>query len=1340
MGEKYFVGLDIGTDSVGWAVTDEHYKLMRMKGKTAWGSRIFSEASDAKSRRVFRTTGRRLARRKYRIQLLNQLFAPEIAKVDDSFFERLAQSAYQIDDKTGPVNAPYPLFKTRKEEVAFYRNWPTIWHLRADMLSGKPEAFADIRYVYLAIHHIIKYRGNFLIKGNVSTDKVDDAVFEAINSAIASLIAEETDSEIGDSDYMAIPSDKRESLFKILKDKETNKVQKRKALKQDVIQNYQGSEKVDAYLDMLRSLLVGGKYALKTIFDEPDPKDISFGADFDDLEEQYRSLFGDYYPIVEAAKRIHDTVFLSDLKGDSQWLSEAFVKVYKNHKKDLAELKRLAKLIDSAAGIKDVKKEKGVYFSLFIDPDCERNYPAFVHVRTNIGKRPSVQDFNKFVHSVLEPHEDIIGSEPSYGPLMKALENEDLLSIVANKSTSVIPHQLHEVELAKILDNAGKRYPFVNGIKDKVMALFRWRVPYYFGPLATSDKSEHAWLVRKSNEAITPWNVNEIVDVDATKEAFINRLTNNCQYLHGEKVLASDSIVYADYVNLNRLNGMRINDERIDEGTKKELFGFINSNRGQTLSVRGLKRFLLSKHKDIYGQDGVVISGLNETDKFSCKARFAFREAFDLEKDEAMVEEIINIQTIYKDDLDDGLAYLKKRYPSLTAKQQKAIKSFVPEGWGTLSWKLLKGLKWVDPVGVVHSIMDLLLETTDTFMEIYHNERYGFQKLVEEANGVAFGTESKQDRVNELIENASPMTRRSTIQALRIIAEIAKIKKCPPSEISIEVTREHDKKTNQALSRKKELSAFLKSLVKDKKETMLASQAKDVLSELEKQDLNALRGKHLYLYFKQAGLDLYTGKKIDINDINDATKYDTDHIIPQSKMKDDSMDNLALVNREANQRLKQDKYPLPETIRDNQTVRSLWRFLLDKKGINEKKYNNLIRDEPLNDQELQEFVARQINSLNITNILIRDCIVELYGIKPIFSKAQYPSYLRKSLSIPKIRDLNDCHHAVDAYLNIVAGVILQKHYGDPKLAYAQKKAGVKFTYNMENYLDKIMSEDSFKELVVDTCWRHDFLLTYRNTYQEDALYKQTIMRKSEGDLIPVHSSSDNPLHDTKKYGGYSQLSKTGFRIVDRKKGKKTLEPVSLMSLKRGEFKNESIVYPNQKVLLNGLEFLIMPKGEERISLKIVTPLFLSKDDSEYLALVIRFQKKFEECSDDSFTFSTDKDGLVKKTVSKELNKKVLMSFLSYAQCPKLSIVPYIGKFLKLFKEGTGMQDFENAKLFDQVTELVSVMKLFTRSSRDSKIDGIPTTVFLKSYSSLDDFDLSFVYESVTGLYRTVKKL
>ena len=35
--EKYYVGLDIGTDSVGYAVTNERYDLCKFRGEPMWG-------------------------------------------------------------------------------------------------------------------------------------------------------------------------------------------------------------------------------------------------------------------------------------------------------------------------------------------------------------------------------------------------------------------------------------------------------------------------------------------------------------------------------------------------------------------------------------------------------------------------------------------------------------------------------------------------------------------------------------------------------------------------------------------------------------------------------------------------------------------------------------------------------------------------------------------------------------------------------------------------------------------------------------------------------------------------------------------------------------------------------------------------------------------------------------------------------------------------------------------------------------------------------------------------------------------------------------------------------
>ena len=40
---SYYLGLDVGTESVGWAVTSCEYELLRHRGNAMWGVRLFDE-------------------------------------------------------------------------------------------------------------------------------------------------------------------------------------------------------------------------------------------------------------------------------------------------------------------------------------------------------------------------------------------------------------------------------------------------------------------------------------------------------------------------------------------------------------------------------------------------------------------------------------------------------------------------------------------------------------------------------------------------------------------------------------------------------------------------------------------------------------------------------------------------------------------------------------------------------------------------------------------------------------------------------------------------------------------------------------------------------------------------------------------------------------------------------------------------------------------------------------------------------------------------------------------------------------------------------------------------
>ena len=138
--KDYYIGLDIGTNSCGWAVTYPDYEIVRRSGKSLWGVRLFDEADTAKERRIFRTSRRRIQRRRERIELLQSIFAEEISKIDNEFFIRLNESALYDGDKS--IDGDFSLFNdidyTDKE---FYKKYPTIYHLEKALMDNSDEKF-----------------------------------------------------------------------------------------------------------------------------------------------------------------------------------------------------------------------------------------------------------------------------------------------------------------------------------------------------------------------------------------------------------------------------------------------------------------------------------------------------------------------------------------------------------------------------------------------------------------------------------------------------------------------------------------------------------------------------------------------------------------------------------------------------------------------------------------------------------------------------------------------------------------------------------------------------------------------------------------------------------------------------------------------------------------------------------------------------------------------------------------------------------------------------------------------------------------------------------------------
>lgn len=547
MGKGYYVGLDMGTGSVGWAVTDESYQIFRRHGKAMWGVRLFESAKTAEERRMFRTGRRRLDRRGWRIEILQEIFAEEISRVDPGFFLRMKESKYYPEDKRdiqgNCPELPYTLFVDKTfTDKDFHKKYPTIYHLRKMLMET--EDTPDMRLVYLALHHMMKHRGHFLLSGDISQVTEFKNTF---NQFIENIRNEEMDFEI-ELDESAV-----QMIEETLKDKNlTRSAKKAKLVKGLNAKNVRDK----AFL----TLLSGGTVKLSDLFgmeelNEGERPKISFA---DNRYEEYAAVvemeLGELYYIVESAKAVYDWAILSDILGGSTSVSDAKVRAYEKHKADLKYLKAVVKEYFP----------KEVYNAVFVESsDKLNNYPAYIGMTKKNGKKVSLEgkrcsreEFMDFLKKNIVVK---LPDEETKMYLQSELEKDSFLPKQVNKDNGVIPYQVHKYELKKILDNLGDKIPFLKENAEKIEKLFSFRIPYYVGPLRTGngENSKFAWAERKSTEKIYPWNFENVIDVEQSAENFIRRMTNKCTYLIGEDVLPKDSLLYSKFMVLNELSRLR---------------------------------------------------------------------------------------------------------------------------------------------------------------------------------------------------------------------------------------------------------------------------------------------------------------------------------------------------------------------------------------------------------------------------------------------------------------------------------------------------------------------------------------------------------------------------------------------------------------------------------------------------------------------------------------------------------------------------------------------------------------------------------------------------------------
>lgn len=740
-----------------------------------------------------------------------------------------------------------------------------------------------------------------------------------------------------------------------------------------------------------------------------------------------------------------------------------------------------------------------------------------------------------------------------------------------------------------------------------------------------------------------------MVDTEASAEEFIRRMTSKCTYLIHEDVLPKNSMLYSKFMVLNELNNVRLNGNPASVGLKQDIYDNLFL-RHRKVTKKRLRDYLV--REGIADKD-VDITGIDGDFKGTLTAYHDFKEKLTgctlSENDKENI--ILNI-TLFGEDKSLLTKRLNKLYPELTKQQIKSVCSLSYKGWGRLSRKFLEGITAPAPeTGEVWTIIRAMWETNDNLMQVL-SEKYHFAEVIDSENKVEEAKEITYKTVEQL--NVSPAVRRQIWQTLQVMKEICKVMGEPPKRVFVEMAREkgESKRTD---SRKKKLMELYKKCKEEER---------NWVEELGNTEENRLRSDKLYLYYTQKGRCMYSGEVIELEDLWDNRKYDIDHIYPQSKVMDDSLDNRVLVKKTYNAE-KTDTYPIREDIRKDR--RGFWSALLEGGFISKEKYNRLTRGTEFEPSELAGFIARQLVETRQGTKAVASILKQIFpDTEIVYAKARVTSQFRQDFGLVKVREMNDLHHAKDAYVNIVVGNVYYTKFTSNAAWYVKEHPGRSYNLKRMFTSDKDVvrnGEVAWKAgnsgtivTVRDVMKKNNILVTRRSYQVKGGLFDQQLMKKGKGQ-IPI-KGSDERLADIEKYGGYNKASGTFFMLVESrdKKGAKirSIEYVPLYLCSRIEkdereakkylekergLKNPEVRIPRIKIdtlfKVDGFYMWLSGRTGNQLIFKGANQLILSEQDTIILKKVIKYTNRRKENKN---AVLSEKDDLCQGSLSKLYNE------------------------------------------------------------------------------------------------------
>lgn len=692
------------------------------------------------------------------------------------------------------------------------------------------------------------------------------------------------------------------------------------------------------------------------------------------------------------------------------------------------------------------------------------------------------------------------------------------------------PNGLYVKEARAILRKQQEFYPEISDDFIEVCeSIISARIPYYIGPL--NNDAKNAWVSKSGKikysyaysmkQTDKPAPVDEYDSIKKWKE----RMISHCTYLPEEYALPKGSFIAETFSILNELNILRAEDENGNtyyltyEDKVKILDTLFMS--GKEVKYSDVRDLLHLKNFGTRKQS-------NDNRKFNnkytlypriCKLIPSLKldsviDIFSENEKVKEIEEIILSINLYNEE-KTKLDYFAKKYSEEVAKPLSKLTS-------NSFYSYSEEFVLHQPMNERgDSMMSLLFEDNNRF---YTNEQMTLisKAVDEDGNPLDFSANRYEKILEEndgklnvdlLLKDGSPLIPisrpviRGLNEAMKMYTELVKVYGVP-KRVVIETARDlkdHSiigTQSEKHFDQTKKLYDYLVEQFGGEKNFAKKSN----VEEWEQIESYVNKNKvKIELYLRQNGVDLLTGEKININELE---KYEVDHILPRG-FGDDSLDDKMLISKLANAK-KANRLPLQfiesgeqignHVVTSSEFIRRV-ENLYDMKLISQKKRDRLLLE---NDKDLEAFINQNLVD---TRYIIREFMSILnaynkhhhYDTHVVSLRAAYTSLYRKTFNFDKERGYGQQHHAHDAALIVVADKTLSTYYPHYDERNHRNDSGFSKTY--KDFIQEMLSNDQAKKDSLKYFIRGMFRKAYGVSFSDSSSIISQIKR-----TVPFYST------------------------------------------------------------------------------------------------------------------------------------------------------------------------------------------------------------------------------------------